>query len=266
MKSMKMRFIVAAVAVGVLAGCATAPKPILSPQEKAEFGARLERIKSVEILYSDKDAITVVDSGGSGAVGLAGLLGPIGLLAAVVADGASKLSRMERAKERTTEFKAKVLAELPTSNLSRDFAEHVAEKLTARGMAVKLTPLSGTRPGFDLATYPEVANVEPGHAALVIWNSPGITAESATAAYQASAVVEFYCQDADKNKIVDGRLRSTGADVGRSFAGLLADVKPVYESVRKNYLTHHEKIVQECFTVPDEKRPVDRLKEMYKNN
>lgn len=266
MKSIHARVMAAAVAAGVLAGCATAPKPMLSTQEKAEFGARLERIKSVEILYSDKDAITVVDGGGSGAIGLAGLLGPIGLIAAVVADGASKVTRMERGQARTSEFKAKVLAELPMSNLSRDFAEQVAEKLTARGMEVKLTPLSGSRPGFDLATYPEVANVAPGRAAIVLWNNPGIAAESATAAYQASAVVDFYCQDADKNKIVDGQLRSTGGDVGRSFAGLLADVKPVYESVRTHYLKHHEKIVQECFSVPDEKRPTDRLKEIYKKN
>lgn len=266
MKSRGLKIIAAAVAVSVFAGCATAPKPILSPQQKADYGARLERIKSVEILYSEKDAITVVDGGGSDSIGLAGLLGPIGLLAAVVADGASKVSRTDRAKERTTEFRTKVMAELPTSNLSRDFAEHVAEKLKARGMEVRLTPLSGSRPGFDLATYPEVANVAPGRAALVLWNSPGITAESATAAYKTSAVVDFYCQDADKKKIVDGQLRSTGEDVGRSFSGLLADVKPVYESVRKHYLTHHEKIVQECFSVPDEKRSMDRLKEIYKSN
>lgn len=261
---MNLRVIALAITVGMLGGCATSTKPIISPQEQADYSARLERIKSVEILYSDQDAITVVDSGGTGAIGFAALLGPIGMLAAVVADGASKMTSLDRANARTAEFKAKVLTELPNSNLSKDFAEHVAEKLTARGMQVKLTALSGSRPGFDLATYPEVANVESGRAALVIWNNPGISAESATAAYKASAVVEFYCQDADKRKIVDGQVRSTGGDVGRSFAGLLTDIKPAYETVRAHYLTLHQKVIDECFNVPNEQRPIDRLKVIYK--
>ncbi|TAG25300.1 MAG: hypothetical protein EAZ37_13300 [Burkholderiales bacterium] len=248
-----------------LTGCASAPqKQVLSVQEKADYAQRIARIKSVDILYSNDNHVVVLDGGGSGSVGMAGLLGPVGLLAAVAIDGASKLSKEERSKARSKEFSDKVRSELPSANLSKDFADQVASKLRDRGMEVTVTPLTSSRTSADLATYPELANIAAGRAAVVIWNNPGLTAESATSAYVTSAVIDYYCADADKTKILDGRIVRRGDSVARTFQGLMDPISQTYSSLRTLYLSGHINIVQQCFDVPDEKRPIDVLKSIAK--
>jgi hypothetical protein len=249
----------------VLVGCASVPpKQVLSAQEKENYRERISRMKSVDILYSNDNGIVVLDGGGSGGVGLAGLLGPIGFLTAIAIDAASKRSKEERARVRGKEFSDKVRADLPEANLSKDFAEQVANKLLERGIEVALSPLTSNRTSADLATYPELAKVAANRASIVIWNNPGITAESATSAYITTAVTDFYCADVDKVKILDGQILRRGDTVGRTFQGLKDNIDATYSALRTLYLTGYGEIIKKCFDVPEEKPTIDALVPIYK--
>jgi hypothetical protein len=244
-----------------LIGCASAPAvaPVYSSDEIAVFNKRLENIKKVEILYSNDNGIVVLDQGGSGVAGLGGLLGPIGAIAAAAADAASKKNAAERAKTRSVEYAKKVREVLPQYNLSRDYAEAVASKIRSTGREAVIKPLVSERSATDLAKYPELTSVEKGSAAIVIWNNPGFFAESATSAYVASTGIDYYCQDSEGVKIVDGRILRRGAEVSSTYSNLLDDISNSYQKLRAAYLEKPEIVVDECLTVPKQKRSTDRL-------
>ena len=265
--SMKKVFTVFATVLTAFAvgGCATKPtQQLLTENETREYKQRLDRIKKIEVFYSNDNSIAVFDSGGSGAAGMSGLLGPIGMLAALAVDASSKISAIDRAKDRSKELSDKVRSELPEANLSRDFAELIAEKLRGSGREVSLTALTTDRASNDLAKYPQITQISDDRGVVVIWNNPGFTSESSTAPYLTSAVIDYYCQDSDKRKLVDGQIKSQGDSVGRTFSGLKDEIKTVYPKLRLHYLKQSAALVNECFDVPIEKRTVDRLNAIYK--
>lgn len=257
--------LVVALATLATVGCATKPTiQLLSSDEASAYKQRLDQIKKVEIFYSNDNGIVVTDGGGSGAVGLGGLLGPVGAILAAAADAASKISSTERAKVRGKEYSDKVRKDLPDANLSRAFAEALADKVRKTGREVKLTALTSNRTASDLSTYKELSSVEEDVAAILIWNNPGFSAESSTSAYQSSAVIDFFCQDSKRVKLLDGQIRNATDTSIRSFSGLLENIGESFAKLSTNYMLGHERIVKACLDVPTEKKPTDTLVNIYK--